>query len=387
MTPPYRLPERPPPVGTLASSSADLFTVLTCRVRQCELSRQGRGGEVNSQKSIQASRYRSIQVLVALFSVIFIIVIAYGYYHLLTGFGWFVALLVGLIIAAVAWFLARVAGTGEGGMKKNWVLIIPLFLISAAGVYNSLMVYLEGQQVLSDTASDAQRRFGMLETAANGQLESQGIARRINHVNSLRDALFSEIQNPLNCGQGPEARRVIAELQRELPEFKPLSSPVANCTQNEPVINDYKARIGTLVAGAPWNDATLNDVAAKAAQARTNLADLRSEITRSYTPESIRQIASIFEEQQTSYQDLLFRLGKKTDISSLPQELDVVSAQSLGNIYKLPALFFSRMDQASTFAYLLVALGFDLLLVYLFQLVAKNRVRRPAIAGAIAGAW
>jgi hypothetical protein len=37
--------------------------------------------------------------------------------------------------------------------------------------------------------------------------------------------------------------------------------------------------------------------------------------------------------------------------------------------------------------YLLVALGFDLLLVYLFQLATRSRVRRPAIAAAIAGAW
>ena len=63
---------------------------------------------VNSFKSIEASRLRSVQILLALFSFIFIAVIAYGYYHLLTDFGWFVAILGGLIIATLAWFLARV---------------------------------------------------------------------------------------------------------------------------------------------------------------------------------------------------------------------------------------------------------------------------------------
>lgn len=342
---------------------------------------------MSNQKSFQSNRHKSIQVLLLLFSAIFVAVIGYGYYHLLAGFGWFLAIVGGGVIAALAWYLAKVAGTGDGGMRANWVLIVPLFIISAAGVYNSMMVYLEGAQVMSDTASEAQVQFGKLEAAANTQLTATGVSAKANRVASLRDALFSEIENPLNCGQGPEARRLIGELKRELPDFQPLSSPSKDCAQNETVIADYKKRIDDLIARAPWNNADLSSVVAKASQARIELADLRSEISKNYSPNNIRQIASVFEGHQTNYQDMIFQLGKQIDTAGLEPDLSIVAAQSLGNVYKLPALFLSRLDEASTYVYLLMALCFDLFLVYLFEIATKNRVRKSAIAGPIAGAW
>lgn len=340
-----------------------------------------------SQRDIAAGRHRSMQTLLALFSILFVAIVAYGYYYLLIDFGWFIALLGGLLVSGIAWFLARVAGTGDGGLKANWVLIVPLFLVSAAGVYNSMMLYLEGGRVLADAASSAQKDFARVENAATTQLEAQGVTKKANRINSLRDALFSEIQNPLNCGQGPEARRLIAELQRQLPEFKPLSSPGKKCEQNEEVLEDYRARIATLVARAPWNDAELQSVMNDASESRTKLADLQKEISRSYSPGDVNQITGIFESLQAEYQDLLFRLGKKTNVDDMPEQLDIVGAQSLGNVSKLPALFFSRLDEVSTYVYLLFALGFDLLLVYLFQIATRNRVKKHVIDSTISGAW
>lgn len=360
---------------------------LTSRDRPDIVREISLGDNVSSQKQSQDRRHRAMQVLLALFSFIFVTIVAYGYYHLLTDFGWFIAFVLGVVIAAIAWLLARVAGTGEGGLKKNWILIVPLFLISAAGVYNSMMVYLEGGQVLADSTSGAMQNFAVIERAANTQLEANGTIERINRVNSIRDALFSEIENPLNCGQGPEAMRLIGELQRELPNFTPLSSPSRDCSRNQAVIEDYRTRTDALVARAPWNDAELNSIASDANQGRATLADLQREIGRSYSPGNIQQISGILEGLQTDYQELLFRLEEKTDASDLPQNLDIAGAQSLGNIYELPALFFSRLDEVSTYAYLLIALGFDLFLVYLFHLTTSHRVRKYEIHDAILGAW
>lgn len=250
-----------------------------------------------------------------------------------------------------------------------------------------MMVYLEGGQVLADSTSGAMQNFAVIERAANTQLEANGTIERINRVNSIRDALFSEIENPLNCGQGPEAMRLIGELQRELPNFTPLSSPSRDCSRNQAVIEDYRTRTDALVARAPWNDAELNSIASDANQGRATLADLQREIGRSYSPGNIQQISGILEGLQTDYQELLFRLEEKTDASDLPQNLDIAGAQSLGNIYELPALFFSRLDEVSTYAYLLIALGFDLFLVYLFHLTTSHRVRKYEIHDAILGAW
>lgn len=342
---------------------------------------------MNSQKAAQASRHRSNQVLLALFSVVFVTIIAYGYYHLLREFGWFIAMFFGGIVAAIAWYLARVAGTAEDGNKINWVLVVPLFIISAAGVYNSMMVFLEGGQVLTDTASESQQHFGQLESAAQTQLSASGVTQQVNKVSTLRDALFSEIDNPLNCGQGPEARRLISELRRELPGFEPLSSPGRDCSQNAAVVEDYKERIDDLVARAPWNNPTLNAVVQEASASRQELADLRSEISKSYSPEDIHQVSGIFDSFQTKYQDLRFRLGQETNVDDIPEDLPVVAAQSLGNVYKLPALILSRLDEASTYVYFIIALGFDLLLVYFFRLASRSRVRKLAVASPLAGAW
>jgi len=342
---------------------------------------------VTSQREIAAARHQSMQLLLALFSAVFVAVVAYGYYHLLTDLGWFIALVGGLVVAAIAWLFARVAGTGDNGAKANWLLVVPLFLISAAGVYNTMMVYLEGSQIMADAAASSQKSFARIEIAAMLHLESSGVARKVNKVNSLRDALFSEIKNPANCGQGPEAGRLIGELQRELPDFKPLSSNGRSCAENEGILEDYKTRLNTLIARAPWNDAELNAIADAAAKNRATLSDLRSEMARSYSANRMHQIRGILEGMQTEYQNLLVRLGRKTNAADFDQELDIKGAQSLGNVYKLPALIISRIGEVSTWVYLIIALGFDILLVYLFQLSSRNRVKSYAIDSAIAGAW
>lgn len=342
---------------------------------------------MNSQKSSQLSKHQSHQVLLALFSILFVAILAYGYLNLLRDFGWFIALILGSIIATFAWYLARVAGTAEDGTKVNWILVVPLFIISAAGVYNSMMVFLEGGQVLSDTASESQQQFGLLENAAQKELAVSGVSKQISKVYTLRDALFSEIENPLNCGQGPTARNLIVELKRELPGFEPLSSPSQDCSKNKEVIDDYRRRIDDLVDRAPWNNATLSGVARESAKARQELADLRGEITKSYSSSDIKQVTGIFENFQTQYQDLRYKLGQHTNVEGLPEDLPIVAAQSLGNVYKLPALIMSRLDEVSTYVYFVIALFFDLLLVYLFQLAARSRVKKLNVASPLSGAW
>ncbi len=332
----------------------------------------------SQNNNAQAIKHRSNQILLALFSVLFVAIVTYGYYHLLRDFGWFLAIFFAAVVSAFAWFLARVSGSSDDGSRVNWFLVIPLFLVSAAGVYNSMMVFLEGGQVLTDAASDSQQQFGVLESAAKKQLTASGVSSQVAKVHTLRDALFSEIENPLNCGQGPEARRLINELRRELPGFEPLSSPGRNCTQNKADIAAYEKRNDDQVARAPWNNAAISGVAAEAARARGELADLRGEISKSYAPSDLQQVSGIFEDYQNQYQDLRYKLSQEANVDGVPEALPVVAAQSLGNIYKLPALIFSRLHEISTYVYFILAFGFDMLLVYLFQLTARSP---------LAGAW
>jgi hypothetical protein len=342
---------------------------------------------VASNKAEQTGAYRSMQILLLVFSVIFFFIIAYGYYNLFSKSGIFLALIAGCMMAIFAWFLARVIGMSPGGFRKYWVLFIPLMAISSAGVYNSFMLYLEGSQIMADTANDSIGQYGTLQKTAESTLAQSGATAKINKVRTISDALFSEIRNPVNCGQGPEAQRLIQDLQAELPGFKALSNPVKNCSKNEDVIADYRDRIGELVSRAPWNNPDLQDVVSSSTKSRSTLDELRSSVTTNYDPISLPRTLSSFEEQDANYRNLRFKLSRYTDVTSIDPGLHISEVQSLGNAFKLPALFLERTGRPATWAYLLIAVGFDILMVYLFELVASNRTNRRMRKDTIGSAW
>lgn len=326
-------------------------------------------------------------MLLLIFSAMFIACIAYGYYNLFLSFGAFVAFVFGLVAAAFAWFLARWVGEGAARHSGGRWLFAPLLVVSATGVYNTLMLYLEGEQILVDTTNHVEGQFAALEASAGRAADTSGAAAHVDRVHALSESLFSEIRNPLNCGQGPEARRLIAELQRELPGFTPLSAARTSCAHNAEVIADYRERINGLVAQANWPGAGLIPLATEAAQARQKVGNLRAEVTAGYSPGMVRHVVTELEAEDSAYRDLRFRLMPATDVKDLPPALSLSSAQSLGNPAKVFNLLLSRLDQVSTYVYLLLALGFDLLMCSLFYLNAQSRVERQPAGHFIAGGW
>jgi len=344
-------------------------------------------GAATMEKVEQATVFRSTQFLALLFSIIFFFIISYGYFNLLFKSGVFVALVGAAIMSTFAWYLARVIGTSPGGLRKNWLLLFPLVIVSSAGVYNTLMLYLEGSQIVSDTAESAQKRFGDMQRDAETALSQGGVTDHLGRVKTAADALFSEIRNPLNCGQGPEARRRVAELKGELPGFVELSNPNGGCEHNDEAIAEYTKKIAILVVVAPWNNPDLQSIASDSASARHQLDDLRASYTQNYNPLLLRQAVSQLETQQSNYSNLYFRLSRYTDAKDVPQDLDIAQVQSLGNIFKLPSLVIARMNRLTTYIYLLVAISFDLLMIYLFERLASMQVGRRPTKLAVGKAW
>lgn len=317
----------------------------------------------------QTSRYRSLQVLLFVFSLIFFAIIAYGYFNLFLRSSIFIALAAAIVVAVFAWYLARNIGH-NGGIRKNLVMFFMLLVVSAAGVYNSLMLYLEGDRILADTASEAQGQFGELRGVAETALAGSGATQRANQIRTTSEALYAEIRNPLNCGQGPEARRLVAELQRQLPGFVPTSNPAQNCERNEEIIADYRQRIDTLVARASWNNPDLANVIAQSTAAEQKLGEVRAELTGGYNPLVLPRILGELDAQNASYQALRLQLSRHADVRELAAGLHISEAQSLGNAFKLPALFIERADQPVTWIYLLIAFCFDYFMVHCFMQVA-----------------
>ncbi len=342
---------------------------------------------MSSTKAEQSSRYQTFQILLLVFSFIFFFIIAYGYYNLLLNAGVFLAVVGGALIAVFAWYLARAIGTSPKGARGIWILFIPLLIISAAGVYNTLMLYLEGSRIIVDATTDSQEQFDALDAAAGEALEQSGATAKRARIETLADALYREIRNPLKCGQGPVAGRLIGELQRELQGFTALSTRAGDCSQNDQVIADYQERITGLLDRAAWNNPDLNAIQNESKAARDTLGELRSTATTGYSPASLQSSLVAFDELDTQYRDLRSKLSRHASVREIDEGLHISEVQSLGNVAKLPALFLERLDEVSTYAYLGAAVGFDLLMVFLFQLVTANKVRRYTTANDLPGAW
>lgn len=330
----------------------------------------------------QYRRSRNAQILALLFSCMFFAAIAYGWFNLFLKFGTFIALVLGALGAITAWYLARELGED----RSNRVLYVPLIAISALGVYNSMMLYFEGQRLLTDTVTQAQANFTSLQNAAQSALSASGATTHLAHVQSLSDSLFSEIRNPLNCGQGSHAHELIGELQKELPGFTELSATGNSCKHDEEVIGDYKDRIAALVERAKWNDPALQAIDSQAGKAREALEVARGELVGDYSPTRLPHIITGLEAQDSTYRDLRYQLSRRADVKELPPGLPLTGAQSLGNISQVPALIWSRRGEWSTYVYLGAAVGFDLFMVYLFGMVAGSRVRRDYGPRTVAGA-
>ena len=336
-------------------------------------------------KRAEVGKFRNIQILTAIFSFIFFTLIAFGYYNLLLEQGWFLSFLFGLVMAGVAWFLARVTGT-TGGVRKNPLLFLFLLIVSAAGIYNTLMLQLEGEAIVIDTIENSFDDFSAMENAAERARADAGTQARINEIEKVAEALFSEIRNPLNCGQGPEARRLIARLQNLLPGFIPLSAAGVDCSRNQEVIDDYRAKINQLIDTATWNNPVLRGVKGNAAEAKQRLITLSSEVSASYSPRILPRVKNDFNALNSIYREERTRLSSETSVEGLASALPTQQVEALGNAFKLPGLFAARLDQWSTYAYLAAAVLFDYLMVHLFMRAQVSVVRPSKSKSKLMGA-
>lgn len=329
---------------------------------------------------------RSVQIVAALYSLLFFFLISSGYY-LLFQQNLLLALSAGIVFPLLAWWLAKVVGCSPGGIRAQLPLFILLLLISSVGVFNSLMLNLEGRRIFVETIDDSYDRFDHLRIRAIGELSKGGSNSTTAHmqrVEDLKAALFSEIRNPLNCGQGPEARKILASLQDELPQFRPLSTTHVDCSQNSKVVDDYNARIDQLVENASWSNQAITKVVKDSDAAKKELQELGKVAGDSFAPRLLGEVNPQLEVKSSQYRDLYDRLPKDDDANSgLPNHLELRSVESLGQWSQLIYLIINRFDKPTTYIYLLLAGFADWMMVHLFSLVRANRPRR--VDGGAAG--
>jgi hypothetical protein len=323
------------------------------------------------------------------YSIIFLLLVGYGWYHLVHGsIGPVGALIVAFALAASAWNLARTIGIDSRGFAGNAIFFVMLLLISALGVLNTAIIQLEGKSIFNEAIDGATRRFGDLPVLMRQALQNKEVDALRARIAPLRTQLQQEIMNPRNCGEGPEAARIIEEIRKDLPGLVRYSGNARNCNDNKAIVDMYVDQIETLMRGSPIylrnNVIEMETLAARVdgevKKEVARLEQLRAELSNGAS--LFRVIRPKLEEIAGRYQALA--LDVKTAVpsaaadSAFPLQLSIESARNVGELGHLAPLVLARLDKLQTWFYIGASLIADVGLIALFARLATQRRRLPA---------
>lgn len=346
------------------------------------------------RKTFKQRKHLNAQVIALFYSGLFIGIIFYGFNNLLGSLGEVLSVILALVLAVFAWAIARFIGYDEGGIRGNIPAFALLLIISAVGIFNSLMLNLEGKRIFSQRINHAEELFNTLEVTAMQEQKSQGIEEKIKEVETAKAALMSEISSPGNCGNGPEARRIRMELKRILVNLE-LPSGRIDCNDPESVrryVDAYTDIINVTMSSAEWNNPALQNIILDAGESRAKLSCLESgcATTRpdydgllrgvnvrgdSSISDVMRVVTPKLEELDGVYSRSVEILQRNASAPpSLEPDLALEEIRSIGQISQILNLIIARADQITTYVYLTLAVLFDALMVYFFQNVLKFSV-------------
>jgi hypothetical protein len=348
----------------------------------------------SQKKKDRENAYRSIALIALLYSIVFVVMIAVGYYFLLGES--FVGVVFGAIAAAIAFSAARLIGNEDNGIKANLPLFIFLLLISAVGVFNTLMLTLEGRQIFTAAISSAERQVETLKATYEKNIPSQILdaETKISVIESKQKQLEQEILNPNNCGQGPAALAIMEDLKRLLPGFTPLSRRGNNpCAKAAELIESYAVTIPSLYQATDWYKQSGYDEWLETKNRLTNpktgffpttIKTLREEqikVNTTLGPALVGEVKPVLERLDSQYREAYSSIGKYIDVSKIAPDLDLLSVRSVGEWSQLINLVIDNLNKPTTYVYPTLAVFADWLMIYLFQQVRRRRTKGVSTSG------
>lgn len=337
------------------------------------------------------SLYRTLLWIILCFSALFVGVLTNGYYNLFVLKAGMFALVVGAVLALLAWSIAKFIGRSPGGIKENIPLFILLLIVSAVGVFNSLMINLEGRKIALESIDDAAFAFTNLKSVAKEKLVDPILEAKRGRIEEQKALFFGELDNPLNCGQGPVARQIAANLSAELPGFRILEGK-GQCGDIARLKKAYTEQIDDLIRNSePYTAGGYNQVLrlrskifSTSDQVQENLASMRNEVIDGAN--IVLTTRQELEDVALTYQNLVLELLALTSPSNrstqaqLPHSLQLESIRNLGEWSQLVNLIISRIAKPTTYIYIALAFFFDWILVYLFgKLSGLKRSLPPTV--------
>ena len=349
---------------------------------------------MSQKKKDRESAYRTIQLITLLYGAVFFLAISLGYYLLFGGS--FVGALIGVVAALIAVSIAKLIGSEEKGIGNNVPLFVTLLILSAVGVFNSLMLNFEGRQLFSAAIKSAEAQvenLGFVFTR-NAPDNVRQVGNKIDYLNGLVPLLIAEILNRNNCGQGPKAGDILDTLEKELKGFKRLSQGNGNpCAHAKELATSYQELIPKFYASQDWytsahygdwlvtKEKLLDQKLGFVPEAKRVLSELQAEINNSRGPHLVQSVKPALENLDSQYRAAAALVKQVLADSTLQKhpaletELDLLSVRSVGEWSQLINLVLDNLGKATTYVYPTLAVFADWLMVYLFRQVRSRRVR------------
>lgn len=324
----------------------------------------------NSNSSLKVTW--QLATLVA--SLIYIAIMVHGYFNMFasTVGSSAVAILIAMSITALAWLLAKLIAS-NGGVKNAMALFIPLVLISAAGIFNSMMLNTQGEAIFREAVDEADTSFRKLDQESALLLQSADAETVLGKVRNLETAFIQELRNPVNCGHGAAAVRIFSELKNILPQLTILSGN-KDCTSMEKVIPLYQEQIND---GLKKHPVMLRNQSIYQAKDEIKVIAIKSADDRSRALTAIESgsnliihVKPILEKISRDYKNAAQLLKNNLSIEQSRQvktDLNFDAVRSVGDVAKFPKLILSRLTDVLMYFILIFAICVDWFLVYLMR--------------------
>lgn len=316
-------------------------------------------------------------------SVIFGFVIGRGWKTLFSAYGsvvsWSAAITLVAIALSLCWAIAseRVHQPHAKGAALAYFFF--LVNLSALGTINTMFLQFQGSSVVRSEVDKAIITVTKFKSEGIELIDTREYDEYDRRLGILTGDLRREIENPVNCGQGPKAIEIIGEIKQLVPGFQPLNLGT-NCQNFEnkgkvdQVIDAYKKKIDEGKRLSAVFVAKRNDILAKA-DLEAGASEMLAKINK--VPREIQSDRDLFIARSELEQVAQMYLGLRQELAArakgrdreIPQTLDISAITSLGNIGQVIPFIISRLNDLATYIYVMFAVILDFAMIAAFRRV------------------
>lgn len=310
---------------------------------------------------------------------LFITIVGFGWTRMLASTGWFISAAMGFGLALIALSLAYyVASSKDEAGRWTSTAVLPfliLFCMSALGTLTTLFTQFQSQQIIKAELTAAYEHVIKLRDTAKVKLDTSESVKFRADATEKWERLKDEIENPARCGQGPVANMRLQALQSVLPNFQLLSG--LSCESAKSAVTGYEKKVHELIEKSPVVlqakpiEAKRDAIVKQSDVIVQQLSAAQSEISSAYSLNEVRAHVS-----DTGTKFAVVRQEAEAAapgaFAGIPKELDMFQTFAIGNLGLVIPFMLSRLSDAATYIFFVIALIFDLAMVSAFTRIVRR---------------